>query len=198
MCLAQGPQHSEADEARTHGPSVSSKALYHWAPLYCLKILIGCWIGRKWMTEQITRIWLYTPADLVLVVARQQVFSYKILTLCPLWNFPAFLLSADFFQYQPFQKILSRILSEYQTVWTQIRPDILSGLIWVQTVCKSYQQTTLGVNRTRGNKTEAIIFIFKWFFVFDVIQQTRPNSALDLRCPCTSSMCEQSLCKVWI
>ena len=26
----------------------------------------------------------------------------------------------------------------------QIRPDILSGLVWVQTVCKSYQQTTLG------------------------------------------------------
>ena len=28
-----------------------------------------------------------------------------------------------------------------QTVWIQIRPDILSGLIWVQTVCKGYQQT---------------------------------------------------------
>ena len=27
-----------------------------------------------------------------------------------------------------------------QTVWIQIRPDILSGLIWVQTVCKGYQQ----------------------------------------------------------
>ena len=26
------------------------------------------------------------------------------------------------------------------------RPDILLGLIWVQTVCKSYQQTTLGDN----------------------------------------------------
>ena len=30
-----------------------------------------------------------------------------------------------------------------QTVWIQIRPDILSGLIWVQTVCKGYQQSTL-------------------------------------------------------
>ena len=29
-----------------------------------------------------------------------------------------------------------------QTVWIQIRPDILSGLIWVQTVCRGYQQTT--------------------------------------------------------
>ena len=32
-----------------------------------------------------------------------------------------------------------------QTDWIQIRPDNLSGLIWVQTVCKSYQQITLGV-----------------------------------------------------
>ena len=32
-------------------------------------------------------------------------------------------------------------LSECQTVWTQIRIDVLSVLIWVQTVCKGYQQT---------------------------------------------------------
>ena len=31
MCLAQGPQCSEAGEARTRGPSVLSQALYHWA-----------------------------------------------------------------------------------------------------------------------------------------------------------------------
>ena len=31
MCLAQGPQGSDIGEARTHGLSVSSQALYHWA-----------------------------------------------------------------------------------------------------------------------------------------------------------------------
>ena len=31
MCLAQGPQRSDAGEARIRGPSVSSQALYHWA-----------------------------------------------------------------------------------------------------------------------------------------------------------------------
>ena len=31
MCLAQGPQRSDAGEARTRGPSVSSRALYHKA-----------------------------------------------------------------------------------------------------------------------------------------------------------------------
>ena len=31
MCLAQGPQRSEAGEARTRGHSVLSQALNHWA-----------------------------------------------------------------------------------------------------------------------------------------------------------------------
>ena len=48
--------------------------------------------------------------------------------------------SVDFFQNQLFLKILSGIPSECQTDWNQIRPDILSGLIWIQSVCKSYQQ----------------------------------------------------------
>ena len=29
---------------------------------------------------------------------------------------------------------------QFQTVWIQIKSDILLGLIWVQTVCKDYQQ----------------------------------------------------------
>ena len=54
-----------------------------------------------------------------------------------------FLSSADFFfQNQIFRKILSGIPFECQTDWIQIRPDILSGLIWVQSVCKGYHQTT--------------------------------------------------------
>ena len=31
MCFAQGPQRSNAGEARTRSLSVSSQALYHWA-----------------------------------------------------------------------------------------------------------------------------------------------------------------------
>ena len=31
MCCAQGPQHSDAGEAQTRDPSVSSQALYLWA-----------------------------------------------------------------------------------------------------------------------------------------------------------------------
>ena len=51
--------------------------------------------------------------------------------------------SADFFHDQLFRKIISETPSYCQTCWTQIRPDILLDLIWVQTVCIGYQQTTL-------------------------------------------------------
>ena len=62
-----------------------------------------------------------------------------------------FLLSADFIQNQLFKKILPGIPSDCQTDWIQIRPDVLSGLIWVQTVCKGYQQATLGGKEFRVN-----------------------------------------------
>ena len=45
-----------------------------------------------------------------------------------------------------FKKKLSGMPSMYQTVWILIRPDNLSGLIWVQTACKSYLQTTKELN----------------------------------------------------
>ena len=41
-----------------------------------------------------------------------------------------------------FFKKISGKLSECKTVCIQIRTDILSVLIWVQTLCKGYQQTT--------------------------------------------------------
>ena len=37
------------------------------------------------------------------------------------------------------KKNLSGVLVECQTVWIHIMPDVLSGLIWVQIVCKGYQ-----------------------------------------------------------
>ena len=70
--------------------------------------------------------------------------STKISILFAYWIFfHAFLSFDDFFQNLCSRKILSGIPSECQTVWTQIRTDVLSVLIWVQIVCKGYQQTTL-------------------------------------------------------
>ena len=67
--------------------------------------------------------------------------------------------SAAFFQNHFSQKILSGTPSECQMVWTQIRTDILSVLIWVQTVCSGYQQMTkVAASRDRVNLTINTIF----------------------------------------
>ena len=81
-----------------------------------------------------------------------------------LGSFPSlFLSSADIFQNELFQKILSETLSECQTVWIQIRPDRMSGLVLVQTVCQNYQQTTkFAAGRQR------VILLFRSFYVLFV------------------------------
>ena len=68
--------------------------------------------------------------------------------------FHTFLSPVDSFQNQCLRKITSgiHVLSECQTYWIQIRPDIFLGLIWVQTVCKGYQQRMLAEEElTLGN-----------------------------------------------
>ena len=56
MCLAQGPQRSDAGEARTRYPSVSSQALYHWAtalPLFLMDLnFVTDKCLTKWMISQ--------------------------------------------------------------------------------------------------------------------------------------------------
>ena len=60
-----------------------------------------------------------------------------------LFFFVLFFSSADiFFKITFFEKNPSGIPTECQTVSIQIRPEILSGLIWVQTFCKDYEQMT--------------------------------------------------------
>ena len=77
----------------------------------------------------------------------------RILTLCLLGNFSCFFLSsANIFQKLLFWKILSGIPSECQAIWNQIRPDVLSGLIWVQTVCKGCQRTTLASKELKATE----------------------------------------------
>ena len=59
--------------------------------------------------------------------------------LARLVNFYDFVSSVDFFQ---FLITFSEKFFQCQTLWIQNRPDILSGLMWVLTVCKGYQQMT--------------------------------------------------------
>ena len=74
------------------------------------------------------------------------------LTHCLLGNFSGFFVVCRIFSKSTFQKILSGIPLECQTVWTLIRPDDLWGLIWIQTVCQDYQQTTLVDKELRCSK----------------------------------------------
>ena len=64
------------------------------------------------------------------------------------------LLSADFLSKLTFFETFSGTLSACKTVWIQIRLDIVSGLIWVQTVCKGYHQQT---DKVVTNKERALV-----------------------------------------
>ena len=61
----------------------------------------------------------------------------------PLGAFVTCLWHFLFFKIKVFKKQKKGLPSECQTVWILIWPDILLDLIWVQTVCKRYQQRTL-------------------------------------------------------
>ena len=60
MCLAQGPQRSDAGEARTRGPSVYSQALYHRATALphenCLSCNIIPYFCRK-LGKMLQNLW---------------------------------------------------------------------------------------------------------------------------------------------
>ena len=60
------------------------------------------------------------------------------LKLCILGNFSCFFFCRllIFFKMNFFEKFFQEY-HQCQTAWIQIRPDILSGLIWVQTVCNN-------------------------------------------------------------
>ena len=74
---------------------------------------------------------------------KQTKLGYQVPLIFAFWViFHASMSSADFFKIHFFKKFFQEY-RQCQTVWIQIRPNISSGLIWVKTVCKGYQQTTL-------------------------------------------------------
>ena len=65
------------------------------------------------------------------------------LTFCPLGNFHAFLPSADFFQSKLFRKIFQEYHLSVKKIRSRSGPTFCRALIWVQSVCKGHEQTTL-------------------------------------------------------
>ena len=72
-------------------------------------------------------------------MVENQVLRHSSYVSLILGIFHAVLLSADFFKINFFEKFFQELRLECQTDWIQIRPDVLLGLIWVQTVCKGYK-----------------------------------------------------------
>ena len=89
-----------------------------------------------------------------------------------------FLSSADIFKINFLKKNFSGIPSECQTVWILIRSDDTSGLIWVQTDCQDYQQTTLVDMYKELTKIEV-----KWA----VVQVESAQLPLGMRCTFSST-----------
>ena len=63
------------------------------------------------------------------------VVEVHIITINSLHSWAIFFVVCSFFKKITFQKFLSRLLF-HQSVKQFGRPDILSGLVWVKTVCK--------------------------------------------------------------
>ena len=82
MCLAQGPQRSDAGEARTRSPSFSSQALYHWATALPLKMLMEEHCSHLYNISSPMNLWLrvmlYRLKCAVHVVSCCLTLMYKI------------------------------------------------------------------------------------------------------------------------
>ena len=88
---------------------------------------------------------IQTKGKIILIGFSPLREDLSLLTLCMLGNFACFFVICGLFYFffkLIFKTNLSGIPSVCQIVWIQIRPNILLGLIWVQTFCKCYQQTT--------------------------------------------------------
>ena len=103
----------------------------------------------------------------------ERVERYVSLTLSPWVVFHAFCHLLNFFKFNIFERFFQDAFgvsnSFDQKVWNQIRPDILSGLIWFQTFCKSFQQTArrkwVNLFPIRSN-FYPLLFLFCLNFVF--------------------------------
>ena len=97
---------------------------------HCSHLLLKCRVATnicQWL--QVQSRWF-----------KNYIFGKKC-TLTSFWIFK-YCFYYSFTHYYCAICLIFSIPSRCQTVWIQIRSDILLGLIWVQTVCKGYQQTT--------------------------------------------------------
>ena len=84
------------------------------------------------------------------------------LSICTLGNCSCFYFRLLHFFKIKFKKKHPRRPSEYQTVWIQIKTDILLIFIWVQTVCKRLLADDTGMQRVIPGKYFSVQYIVSY------------------------------------
>ena len=90
----------------------------------------------------------------------------------------------------------SGIPSKWPTVWIQVRPNFLSGLIWVETVCKCNQQKT-PVRKQFTQKEKPIIEFYclsKPVLVWHTGYKVVPGQAASQRCCLIRTLASLEMC----
>ena len=147
--------------------------------IVCLNIKVKCSWTLRYMIQTVerctcrqTRLMKYKY-----IYPKYLDFGDNKILKCPLSNFcnflsSYFLSSADIFQNQLFLIILSGMPLDCQTVWIQIRPDILwhycQAWSGSKLFAKGYQQTALGGIEIKKHVCY-IVRLEAWFFVLAVI-----------------------------
>ena len=125
-------------------PSLPPRGLIRTHTAHTHKVWSREWIKPK-LGNECTRFFLIIIVNLCICINILWTGSYYFQMNSACWVILHDLFSvssADFLQNLLFRKNLSGTLSVLQTVWIQIRIHVLLVLIWVQTVCKDFQQTS--------------------------------------------------------
>ena len=103
--------------------------------------------GRATLTPIIATTGVPTVTAMLIMLV-MLIMLITVMVTVTVTNFKTSLLPGFFVQFFFFQKIITGI----PTSLVKIRPDVLSGLIWIQSVCKGYKQTTLVSNKVKSVK----------------------------------------------
>ena len=117
------------------------------------------WLGHF---TYVTDTWLPTVTLLSLIISGNPMLNpLKLFARCViLHDFCLLIFSPIFFSSKTVLGVPSECHTD--TVWIQIRFGILLGLVWVQTACKAYRQTTK-VDASRWRDSE---FFDEWIYFF--------------------------------
>ena len=92
MCLSKGPQRSDAGEAWTRGPSVSSQALYHWATA----LPICCQVIENVFKDNV---------KVTCTIRKKRYIKQNVFTLCHLYMTTAYSNETEPKQNQAFERV---------------------------------------------------------------------------------------------